>query len=43
MTSKKMGIEHNHLKDLFLNDKFIISNQARIRMFQRNISTEDIR
>ena len=43
MTSKNMGIEHNHLNDLFLNNKFIISNHARIRMFQRNISTNDIR
>jgi len=38
-----MFLEHDRLKDLFLNDRFIISNHARIRMFQRNISTADIR
>ncbi len=38
-----MGVDHNHLKKLFLKDAFIISNHARVRMFQRNISTEDIR
>ena len=38
-----MAVEHNHLIDLILNDNFIISNHARIRMFQRNISTEYIR
>ncbi len=38
-----MGVDHDHLKQLFLRDAFIISNHARIRMFQRNISTEDIR
>lgn len=37
-----MGIDHNHLKNLFRNDAFIISNHARIRMFQRNICTENI-
>ncbi|MGP8323446.1 MAG: DUF4258 domain-containing protein [Methanosarcinaceae archaeon] len=43
MTSKKICTEQNHLEDLFLNNKFIISNHARIRMFQRNMSTDDIR
>ena len=38
-----MGVNHNHIKQLFLNNDFIISNHARVRMFQRNISTEDIR
>lgn len=37
-----MGVDHNEIKKLFLKDAFIISNHARIRMFQRNISTEDI-
>ncbi len=38
-----MGVDHNDLKKLFLKDSFIISNHARVRMFQRNISTDDIR
>ena len=38
-----MGVDHNNLKKLFLKNSFIISNHARVRMFQRNISTEDIR
>ena len=38
-----MILEHDQLNDLFLNDRFIISNHARTRMFQRNISTADIR
>jgi hypothetical protein len=38
-----MGFDHNEIKELFLKDAFIISNHARIRMFQRNISTDDIR
>lgn len=38
-----MGVDHNGLKELFLIESFIISNHARVRMFQRNISTYDIR
>jgi hypothetical protein len=38
-----MGVDHNDIKELFLKDSFIISNHARVRMFQRNISTDDIR
>jgi len=38
-----MGVDHNKLKELFSKNSFIISNHARIRMFQRNISTDDIR
>jgi len=38
-----MGVDHKVLKKLFLKDSFIISNHARVRMFQRNISTDDIR
>jgi hypothetical protein len=38
-----MGVDHNDLKKLFSKDSFIISNHARVRMFQRNISTDDIR
>lgn len=30
-------------KEWFLKDKFFLSNHARLRMFQRNISTSDIR
>ena len=37
-----MGVNFDKLKDFFLKDAFIISNHARVRMFQRNISTEDI-
>jgi hypothetical protein len=38
-----MGVDHNEIKKLFLKDAFIISNHARVRMFQRNISTDDIK
>ena len=38
-----MSVNHTRLKELVLKDKFIISNHARVRMFQRNISTDDIR
>ena len=38
-----MGINCNELGNLFANDDFIISNHARVRMFERNISTEDIK
>ena len=37
-----MSIDHAHLTKLFLEDNFIISDHARVRMFQRNVSTEDI-
>ena len=37
-----MKIDRTYLTKLFLEDDFIISNHARIRMFQRNISTGDI-
>ena len=37
-----MSIDHTRLKKLFLEDNFIISDHARVRMFQRNVSTEDI-
>ncbi|HUW68234.1 MAG TPA: DUF4258 domain-containing protein [Candidatus Nanoarchaeia archaeon] len=38
-----MRIHHGFIKELFYNNEFIISNHARTRMFQRNISTNDIR
>lgn len=38
-----MGVEHDQLKELLLKDEFLISNHGRIRMFQRNITTEDIK
>jgi len=38
-----MDTNYNYLKVLFAKNKFIISNHARIRMFQRNISTKDIK
>ena len=37
-----MSIDHTRLTKLFLEDNFIISDHARVRMFQRNVSTEDI-
>ena len=43
MEKKIKGVNHNHIKKLFQKEAFIISNHARVRMFQRNISTEDIR
>ncbi len=43
MVNKTKCVVHNQLRELFQKDAFIISNHARIRMFQRNISTEDIR
>ncbi len=38
-----MGVYHNKLKELFLKNSFIISNHARVRMFRRKISTDDIK
>lgn len=40
---ENMSVDHNRLKELFLKNSFIISNHARVRMFQRKISTDDIR
>lgn len=37
-----MSVNYSKLKELLSEDAFIISNHARSRMFQRNISTEDI-
>ena len=37
-----MKIDRAYLTKLFLEDDFIISNHARVRMFQRNIFTGDI-
>lgn len=38
-----MGVDQNELKEFFLRNSFIISNHARVRMFQRKISTDDIK
>ncbi|HUV82421.1 MAG TPA: DUF4258 domain-containing protein [archaeon] len=38
-----MSLNQDFIRKLFYNNEFIISNHARIRMFQRNISTSDIR
>lgn len=38
-----MSVNHDKLKYLLAEDSFIISNHARSRMFQRNISTENIK
>lgn len=37
-----MSVNHDKLKCLLTEDAFIISNHARSRMFQRNISTENV-
>lgn len=37
-----MNINHDKLKRLLTEDAFIISNHARTRMFQRDISTENV-
>jgi hypothetical protein len=38
-----MILDQDILIKLFQQNKFLISNHARIRMFQRNISTNEIR
>jgi hypothetical protein len=38
-----MSVNHDKIKSFLTEDAFIISNHARIRMFQRNISTEYIK
>jgi len=38
-----MSVNHSKLKCFLTKDAFIISNHARVRMFQRNISTENIK
>lgn len=38
-----MSVNHDKLKYFLTEDAFIISNHARSRMFQRNISTENIK
>jgi len=37
------GIDIEFIRKFVQEDKFIISNHARVRMFQRNISSDDIR
>ena len=37
-----MSVSHEKLKHFLAEDAFIVSNHARSRMFQRNISTENI-
>jgi len=37
-----MVFELDTVKKYFQNDQFIVTNHARIRMFQRNISTDEI-
>ncbi len=41
--NETMGVNHNRLKELFAKDQYIISNHARVDMFQRNISTLEIK
>jgi len=36
-------LDCKRIKELFLNEEFIISNHARSRMFQRNVSTDDLK
>lgn len=35
-------LDLKHVQDLVLQDKFIISDHARTRMFQRNVSTDEL-
>jgi len=37
------AINFERIKRLIEEDNFIISNHAKVRMFQRNISTDDIK
>ncbi|WP_129597828.1 DUF4258 domain-containing protein [Methanohalophilus profundi] len=37
-----MAVDKKFLEEYLMNGDFIISDHARIRMFQRNISTDDI-
>ncbi len=39
----EISVNHDKIKHFLEGDVFIISNHARIRMFQRNISTENIK
>ena len=36
-------INFDRIKKLVKEDNFVISNHARVRMFQRNVSTDDIK
>jgi len=36
-------LDPEHIKKCIDKDNFVISNHARVRMFQRNISTDDIK
>jgi len=38
-----MNVDHDKIKHFLKEDAFIVSNHARSRMFQRNISTENIK
>ncbi len=38
-----MSVNHDKIKHFLTEDVFLISNHARTRMFQRNISTENIK
>lgn len=35
-------LDLKHIQDRILQDQFIISNHARTRMFQRNVSTDEL-
>ncbi len=39
----QMKLDLGHIKRFVEEDRFVISNHARVRMFQRNISTDDIK
>ena len=39
----KRGLDFKRIKKFVKENKFIISNHTRVRMFQRNVSTDDIK
>jgi len=39
----KTKLDPERIKKFLKEDKFIISNHARVRMFQRNVSTDNIK
>jgi hypothetical protein len=41
--NKKLRFKYERIIKLLEDDQFIVSNHARIRMFKRNISTDEIK
>jgi len=42
MIPMKTRLNLEHIKEFVEEDKLVISTHARVRMFQRNVSTDDI-